>query len=274
LNYRHAYHAGNFADVHKHVVLLALLEQQHKKPAPFFVIDTHAGRGSYDLQSAEAQRGDEWRQGIGRLSQATLTNPVLRRFQALAGANAKMYSGSPLIVAAMLREGDRAVFVEQHPEEANALRRALGKRKHVSVLEGDGYAVLKAQLPPKENRGVVLIDPPYEKDTEYTDVARALQIAHARWPNGVYCLWYPIKPGAAELRLQRSVVDAGIKKILAVTLSIRPADSPLGLNGSGLLIINPPWQLDEQLRAALPELHRILAVDGQGGTKVQWLTGD
>ncbi len=259
--------------MHKHVVFLLLLEHLHKKPSSFFVLDTHAGRGSYDLESADAQRGNEWRQGVGLLTPATISQ-LLQRYLAVSTPNPKAYSGSPLIAAAMLRDNDRAVFVERHPEEANALRRALGKRKLVSVLEDDGYAALKAQLPPKENRGLVLIDPPYENDTEFSDMARALQLAHSRWPNGIYCLWYPIKPGTQERRLHRTLVQSGIKKILLTALCIRPADSPLGLNGSGLLIVNPPWQLDEQLRSIMPELHRLLSVDGLGGAQIEWLVGE
>ena len=273
MNYRHAFHAGNFADVHKHLVLVALLEHLHKKPAPFFVLDTHAGRGRYDLKSAEAQRGGEWRQGIGRLRDIVQPPPTLARYVSLSSETAHSYAGSPLIAAAMLRENDRAVFVEKHPEEAAALRRALERRRRVSVLDEDGYAALKAHLPPKENRGLVLIDPPYESDTEFADAARGLQTAHARWPNGTFALWYPIKPGSAERRLQKLLVDAGIKKILLTTLSIRPDDSPLGLNGSGLLIVNPPWQLDTQLRLLLPTVHRALAPDA-GGVRVEWLAGE
>ncbi len=274
MNYRHAFHAGNFADVHKHVVLLALLEHLHKKPKPFFFLDTHAGSGLYDLRSAEAARGNEWQYGIGRLRALDPQAAELKHYLALVGSTANTYPGSPLIAAEMLRENDRAVFVEQQPAEAAALKGVLGRRKHVAVLADDGYHALKAQLPPKENRGLVLIDPPYENDSEFSDVARALQTALARWPNGMYCTWYPIKPGHAEQRLQRPLVDAGIKKILLLELNMFPADSPLGLNGSGLLIVNPPYQLDEQMRALMPQLHRALVPDNTGSTRVHWLVGE
>jgi 23S rRNA (adenine2030-N6)-methyltransferase len=274
MNYRHAFHAGNFADVHKHVVLLMLLEHLHKKPASFFVLDTHAGRGSYDLRSPEAQRGDEWRHGIGRLMQATPSTPVLRRYLTMTTSDPHAYPGSPLIVTAMLREEDRAVFVEQQPEEANALKKVLNRRPRVSVFVQDGYAALKAQLPPKENRGLVLIDPPYERETEFADVARALQLALNRWTNGIYCVWFPIKPGGAEQRWLRTLLDSGLKRLLVATLNIRPPDSPLGLSGSGLLIVNPPWQLDAQLRSTLPDLHKILATDGAGGVHIESIAGE
>lgn len=275
MNYRHAFHAGNFADVHKHVVLLTLLEHLHKKPAPFFVLDTHAGRGAYDLQSAEAQRGGEWQNGVGKIRSARATvSPLLQRYLHTVGLTGNTYPGSPLIAATMLRENDRAVFVEKHPEEAAALTRALGRRKRVSVLTEDGYASLKAHLPPKENRGLVLIDPPYESDTEFADVATALQAAHKRWPTGMYAVWYPIKPGNAEQRLYRAMIESGIKKVLIATLNIRPGDSPLGLNGSGMLMVNPPWQFDEAMREVLPEIHRLLAEGGAGGVRIEWLAGE
>jgi len=274
VNYRHAFHAGNFADVHKHVVLLALLEHLHKKPTPFFFLDTHAGRGLYDLQSSEALRGGESHHGIGRIRTLNPMLPALAHYLALVGSTSNTYPGSPLIAAQMLRENDRAVFVEKHAEEAAALNDALGRRRRVTVLAEDGYAALKGQLPPKENRGLVLIDPSYENDTEFADIARALQTALARWSNGVYCVWYPIKPGNAELRLHRTLVDAGIKKMLTLELNIRPSDSPLGLNGSGLLIVNPPYQLDVQMQTLLPQLHNALVPDKTGSTRIHWLAGE
>jgi 23S rRNA (adenine2030-N6)-methyltransferase len=274
VNYRHAFHAGNFADVHKHIVLLALLEHLHKKPKPFFFLDTHAGRGNYDLRSAEAQRGGESQNGIGRIRKKNPPLAGLERYLSIIGLTEKTYPGSPLIAAEMLRENDRAVFVEKQPDEAAELKSVVGYRKHVSVLTDDGYAALKAHLPPKENRGLVLIDPPYENDTEFADVTRALLAAIARWPNGIYCVWYPLKPGNAHQRLHRSLTDAGIKKILALELNILPSDSPLGLNGSGLVIVNPPYQLDEQMRELLPQLHRALATENTGGVRVEWLAGE
>lgn len=272
MNYRHAFHAGNFADVHKHVVLIALLSHLHKKPKPFFFLDTHAGRGLYDLESVEARRGGEWLNGIARLQSQPL--PGLETYLTLVGSTTHSYPGSPVLATEMLRENDRAVFVEKHPTEAAELTMALGRRKRVTVTEDDGYTALKAQLPPRENRGLVLIDPPYENDSEFADVTRALQVAIARWPNGIYCVWYPIKPGNAQLRMHRALADAGIKKMLLLELNILPSDSPLGLNGSGLLIVNPPFQLDEQMRELLPRLHAVLSPEGTGSVRVEWLAGE
>lgn len=274
MNYRHAFHAGNFADVHKHVVLLGLIEQLQKKSTPILVLDTHAGRGEYDLHSAEARRGNESQAGVGRVRSASVSDPLLQRYASAIESAKPAYPGSPLLVANNLRDGDRAVFVERHPEEANALQRALGRRKRVSVLEEDGYGALRAHLPPKENRGLVLIDPPYEKDTEFADATAALIAAVKRWPNGVYCLWYPLKFDSLERRMYRSLRESGTKKILLANLSVRPNDSPIGLNGSGLLIVNPPWQFDERLRSTLSELHRLLSPEGTGGVNVEWLVGE
>lgn len=277
MNYRHAFHAGNVGDVVKHVVLVTLLDRLAAKPAPLFLLDTHAGRGRYDLKSTEATRGGEWQEGIGRLWNAGESLPEITRYlelvrRANAPGNAlHLYPGSPLLALAVLRKEDRKVFVEKHPEEAAQLRSATRGRRNLSVLEQDGYAALKATLPPKENRGLVLLDPPFEAVTEFADLATALESAYRRWPNGVFAVWYPLKAGADIQVLHRSLASSGIRKILIVELSTRPADSPLGLVGSGMLLINPPWQLDARLREILPALHAKLSPDGVGTTRVEWL---
>jgi 23S rRNA (adenine2030-N6)-methyltransferase len=274
VNYRHAFHAGNFADVHKHVVLLALLERLKQKPKPLFYLDTHAGRGGYDLRAEDATRGGEWREGIGRLAgQSVRSADLLRYLQATHAASAAptWYPGSPLLALDALRDGDRAVLVEQQPAEAEMLKRVTAGTRAVAVICGDGYAALKAHLPPRENRGLVLIDPPYEADTEFADAQRALQLGLSRWPNGVFALWYPIKAGAQAQRLNAALQASGLRKLLRVELTVRPADSPLGLNGSGLVIANPPWKFDTELADTLAEAHAVLAPDGKGASKVDWL---
>jgi len=183
VNYRHAFHAGNFADVHKHVVLLALLERLKQKPKPLFYLDTHAGRGGYDLRAEDATRGGEWPEGIARLAGRPLQSADLLRYvQATHAADTPptWYPGSPLVALGALREGDRAVLIEQQPAEAQALKQATHGRRNVAVICGDGYAGLKSHLPPRENRGLVLIDPPYEADTEFADVERALRFGLSR----------------------------------------------------------------------------------------------
>lgn len=280
MNYRHAYHAGNFADVLKHVVLIMLVEHLKKKPAPFFYLDTHAGRGLYDLSEAAAQRSGEYKSGIGRLLDAprnslsaeTLAYVDLVRQSAGKGHSAiTAYPGSPLIVAALRRPTDRLVLMETLPKEADALRTVLGRAKRLSVLESDGYAALKAQLPPRENRGLVLIDPPYESDLEFDRVLAGLELAHERWPTGTYCIWYPLTDRAGPLRFHRELERSGIRKVLDVRLSVLPADAQVGMAGAGLVIVNPPWMLDEQLQALLPGLHKLLSAEGLGGSSVEWL---
>ncbi len=280
MNYRHAYHAGNFADVLKHVVLMMLVEHLKKKPAPFFYLDTHAGRGLYDLSEAAAQRSGEYKLGIGRILDAPATTlPAdvaayarLVRESAGKGHSAiTAYPGSPLIVARLRRPGDRLVLMETQPKEAAALRAAVGRGQRVSVLESDGYAALKAQLPPRENRGLVLIDPPYESDLEFDRVLAGLEVAHERWPTGTFCVWYPLTDRAGPLRFHRELERSGLRKVLDVRLNVLPADAQVGMAGAGLVIVNPPWLLDERLAALLPQLHRLLSPDGLGGTGVEWL---
>lgn len=282
MNYRHAYHAGNVGDVLKHVVLVALLDRLLAKPAPLFFMDTHAGRGSYDLRSSEATRGAEWTEGVGRLLTADRMPPEVERYLNLlrtfnAGGPAsdmRFYPGSPLFALGLLRREDRKVFVEKHPEEAAFLRDETKGRRNLSVLEDDGYAALKGQLPPRENRGLVLIDPPFETTTEFDDLAKALTTARQRWPNGMFCAWYPLKADHESSRFHRAIVDSAIRKTLVLELSVRPHDSPTGLIGSGLLLINPPWQLDERMRIVLPALHQRLSPTGAGATRVEWLAGE
>ncbi|MFL6577088.1 MAG: 23S rRNA (adenine(2030)-N(6))-methyltransferase RlmJ [Povalibacter sp.] len=281
MNYRHAFHAGNFADVHKHVVLLAILSRLMRKPTPLFFLDTHAGPGLYDLQSDEASRSDEWRDGIGRLHGVTPATEDLKSYLAAASAAAekttrqfRTYAGSPVLALNSLRAIDRVVLVEQLPMEARALEKALPRRRGVSVINGDGYASLKAYLPPKENRGLVLIDPPYEAEDEFEKVETALKFGLTRWPNGVFAAWYPIKTEGEAHRFHNKLQQSGLRKLMIVEFNIRPADSPLGLNGSGMLIANPPWQLDEALREALNELLRILAPEKTGNVRIEWLVGE
>ena len=280
MNYRHAFHAGNFADVLKHVVLMMLVDHLKKKPAPFFYLDTHAGRGLYDLSEAQAQRSGEYKTGIGRLLEARKgslsaeTSAYVDLVRESAGKDHSAitaYPGSPLIVARMRRPGDRMVLVESQPKEAASLATVLGRKRLVSVLDGDGYAALKAHLPPRENRGLVLIDPPYESDLEFDRVLAGLEIAHERWPTGTYCVWYPLTDRAGPLRFRHNLERSGIRRVLDVTLSVLPDDAQVGMSGAGLVIINPPWLLDERLQELLPQLHRLLSPDGLGGTSVEWM---
>ena len=278
MKYRHAFHAGNFADVMKHVALVAALLRLTEKDRPLFLLDTHAGRGRYEI----AGPGGESAQGIGRLAALPAANshPVLARYQGLVRAlnpdgALHTYPGSPLIEAALMRPGDRAAFCELQGAEADALKREFRGDARIGVHERDGFEALGALLPPSEKRGLALIDPPYEEtDADLARVAAALADTALRWPQGVVMAWYPIKQGAVAARLHRRLVDAGVKRLLAAELCVHPDDSRAGLNGSGILMVNPPWQFEQDLRQVLPLLHAVLAERGAGRTRVELLSGD
>lgn len=279
MNYRHSFHAGNFADVHKHITLLALLDSLLKKPKPLFFLDTHAGRGEYDLTAREAQRGGEWQAGIGRLFDAEIAHPIVHRYvqlvrQRQGSPSLRRYPGSPLLAAQVLREIDRRALIEKHAEEARALRTTLRGQPNSSVAEDDAYHALRAYLPPKENRGLVLLDPPYEQPNEFSRLHEGLMFAVQRWPNGVYCAWYPLKAGDESHALHAGLVRAGLRKLLISEIWLRPVDAPVGLNGSGLILVNPPWQLDLSLRAAMQEILPMLASSPGAGMRVEWLVGE
>ncbi len=281
MNYRHSFHAGNFADVHKHLTLLAVLDYLLLKPKPIFHLDTHAGRGEYDLSGDESTRGNEWNEGIGRIFNGHFTSPLITRYievihKAQQGAGKlHTYPGSPLIATHVLRDIDRRVFVEMQAEECLTLRKLLRQPQHhmvnTTVNHGDGYQALNAYLPPKERRGLILMDAPFEAADEFKRLEQALLRASERWSDGVYCLWYPIKSGGLVNPFYAALKRSGLRNLLLAELSVRPADTPLGLNGSGMLIMNPPWQLDTALRSAYTELLPALAPDSQGSVRVEWL---
>jgi 23S rRNA (adenine2030-N6)-methyltransferase len=279
MNYRHAFHAGNFADVFKHVVLIALLGHLGKKDKPYLYLDTHAGAGRYDLSRSPAQRSGEYLGGIARLLEvrAPFAAPEIASYVAIVRASAgpgrspiTAYPGSPLIALAVRRRDDRVVLVESQAIAAASLREVVARQPRVAVVEGDGYRELLAYVPPAERRGLVLIDPPYESDAEFDRVLEALLTAHARWPGGVYAVWYPLTSRAGVEALRRNLVGSGIRRILDLRFGVRPLDSPLGMPGCGMIVVNPPWQLDERMRQLLPELNAALEPEA-GHTGVAWL---
>lgn len=283
MRYRHACHAGNFADVMKHVALAAALTRLTEKPRPLFLLDTHAGRGRYDLQSADGAA--EAARGILALAAQRLPADtpacVSRYLELVRGCNPgadgapRWYPGSPLIAALLLRPQDRIALCELTPTEAGLLRREFHGDARVGVHCRDGFEALGALLPPDEKRGLALIDPPYEEqEADLTRVADALVAAAQRWPQGVLMAWYPIKIGAVAARLHRRLLDAGLRRVLVAELCIHPDDSRAGLNGSGLVTVNPPFELDRDLRAALPLLHAVLSPDGAGRTRVAQIAGE
>ena len=248
MNYRHAFHAGNFADVIKHVALVAILLHLRKKPTGFAVIDTHAGRGLYDLKSDEASRTSESSFGIGRLADVTDAPDVLKSYLELAAsAGTDRYPGSPLIEARLLRDSDRLVAIEKHPEEAAALKNVLAFHRRARVVDGDGYAVLPSLLPPPERRGLIVIDPPYEKESEFLDAARALDAVHRRFATGICLLWFPIKSSADADLLCGEILTSGVDKLSRIDIDLGPSSNDGALSAAGLLIVNPPFGFDEEM---------------------------
>jgi 23S rRNA (adenine2030-N6)-methyltransferase len=267
MNYRHAYHAGNFADVVKHLAQVAILGHLAKKDAPFAVIDSHAGRGLYDLASEEARKTGEAEAGIATL-QGLSGPPLLDRYLSLvvqSGAN--LYPGSPLIAARMLRSQDRLVAVEKHPEEAALLKDTLAPWRKARVEVGDGYARLAALLPPPERRGLILIDPPFEAPDEFETAARAGREAFRKFATGIYLFWYPVKSEAAGNAFAGEVLAGGAKKALRIEIAV---DAPEGkLGRSGLLVLNPPYGFDGEMETAL-----AAAAPKMGArTNLDWLAG-
>ena len=275
MNYRHAFHAGGFADVIKHIVLVRILTHLQEKPAPFRVIDSHAGAGVYDLTGDEARRGGEWRTGIARMMQARFSETTLplvapyldivRAFNPKAALEA--YPGSPLIARALLRPQDRLVACEVEPKARKRLIDALRRDTQARVVDLDGWVALPAFVPPKERRGLVLIDPSFEQKDEFERLAERFAQAFAKWPTGSYLLWYPVKSRRATDDLARHVaatVAAGPSpgKCLRLEFSVAPQTAGAALASAGLLIVNPPWTLAGELRTILPELEKPL---GQGG---------
>lgn len=276
MNYRHIYHAGNFADVAKHVGLTYCLAALRRKDAAFFVLDSHAGRGFYDLQAAEAQKSGEAGRGVQRLIDTAIGEPALTDYfaaiHARRGKRLARYPGSPALIAAGLRPQDRALFVELMPAEARAAEREIETAGRTRTEIGDGYAALKAYLPPQERRGLVLIDPPYESVDELKIMLKAFADAYRRWPGGIFLMWYPIRSA-----VQRSLVHARcealrVPKMLAADLAIHPDDAGVGLAGSGLIIVNPPHGADEYLQRAYCAIHGAVAAPGAGYVEVVRLT--
>ncbi len=282
MNYRHAFHAGNFADVLKHAVLVRVLVHLRTKPAAFRVIDTHAGAGLYDLTGPEASRGLEWRSGIqqlltaGSLSTAArgLLAPYLDIVARLNPAEGlRIYPGSPAITQALLRSQDRLLACETEPQAAAALARHLAADRRSKQVAIDGWTALNAFIPPKERRGLVLIDPPYEDTGEFPQLALSLEAALRKWAGGMYLAWYPIKERDEPDALARRLRRVGIGKALRIELSIAAPNAAERLHACGLIAINPPWTLADEVSILLPELARVLSDGGAGRHRVDWLTG-
>lgn len=280
MNYRHAYHAGNFAEVVKHAALARVVAHLREKPAAFRILDTHAGAGLTDLAGPEATRTGEWREGIGRLRAATLDGRVqallVPYLDAIAACNpdARLtaYPGSPLLVRAWLRSQDRLLACELEPAAASALGRRMRGDARVNVVTIDGWTALSAYLPPKERRGAVLIDPPFEQPGEFARLATGLAVAHRKWATGTYLAWYPIKDRREVDAFCRKIVGTGIPKVLRAELTIGPARTAARLAGTGLIVINPPWTLEADLAVLLPALAGVLGQQRPGTFRLDCLT--
>ncbi len=276
MNYRHIYHAGNFADIAKHVGLLYCLEALKRKDTPFFVLDTHAGRGVYDMQAPEIQKSGEAERGIQRLILNKIGDEALVKYfaaiRARRGKRLARYPGSPALIASSLRFQDRAVFVELLPAEARSIDREVESLGKIRTDIEDGYVSLKALLPPEERRGLVLIDPPYESLDELKTMLKAFSDAYRRWPSAIFLMWYPIRSADQRGMVHSRFEALGIPKILYADLAIHPDDAGVGLAGSGLMIVNPPYGADEYLRTAYQAIHSGIATPGAGYVEVERLT--
>jgi 23S rRNA (adenine2030-N6)-methyltransferase len=276
MNYRHAFHAGNFADVLKHAVLVRILVHLRAKPAPFRVIDTHAGCGLYDLTSCEANRNPEWRDGVGRLLAAPRLPVLMPYLEAVAAFNKggmlTAYPGSAALVRALMRGADRLIACELEPTAASALARNLRHDRRCKAIAIDGWRALNAYVPPKERRGLVLIDPPFEQGEDFLRIAKAIEGAHRKWPTGIYLAWYPLKDRRPADRLAQALNRATISKMLRVELELPMPNNSQRLRACGLILINPPWTIERELRLIMP--HLIASLGPGGAYWVNWLSGE
>lgn len=292
MNYRHAYHAGNFADVLKHLVLTLVIDYLKLKPTAFRVIDTHAGPGRYDLQSAEAEATGEWLTGIARLigpgaipfdgDTARILAPYLDVILAvngnlaengndLAATPLRYYPGSPWLARQLIRPGDKLIVNELHEQDNAKLTALFSRDRQVSVMAIDGWTALKSLLPPPERRAVILIDPPFEQPGDLDRLVTGLQAATKRFATGVYLLWYPIKARKPVAKMHRDLAQCFTSNLLRVELTVHPEHIEDRLNGCGLIILNPPYMLEQQLATVLPDLSARLALGETSSFRLDWL---
>ncbi|MDA3977865.1 23S rRNA (adenine(2030)-N(6))-methyltransferase RlmJ [Gallibacterium sp. AGMB14963] len=277
LSYRHSFHAGNYADVLKHIVQLLILEALQQKEKGFLYLDTHAGAGLYSLQSFEAEKTAEFTEGIGYLWERDDLPEIVRHYlQQVKQVNPKdklnFYPGSPLLAANLLRPQDRAILTELHPSDYPLLRKNMQKFSNIQVKRENGFQQLKSTLPPKERRGFVLIDPPYELKEDYQLVVDAIVEGYKRFATGTYAIWYPVVLRQQIKKMIHSFEATQIRKILQIELGIRPDSTQRGMTASGMIVINPPWKLESQMREILPYLSEVLAPAGTGHWSVNWVT--
>lgn len=282
MNYRHAYHAGNFADVFKHIVLVRAIEYLKRKGKPFRVIDTHAGTGLYDLSSEEAQKTGEWRDGIGRIVSAVLPDAaaalvepyleIVKRYNPTG--DFRFYPGSPTITRQLLRGQDRLTAIELHPADFFSLKTRFHGDYQTRLIELDGWLALGAHVPPKEKRGLVLTDPPFEEAGEFRKMVEGLARATQRWPGGTYMFWYPIKDRDAVDWFRESLRRSGVPDIVDFRMAVRSGSQQPSLDGCGMAVVNPPWALEGEMRLILPALAGLMGRDSGAAWAIERLTGE
>ncbi|PKH23794.1 23S rRNA (adenine(2030)-N(6))-methyltransferase RlmJ [Enterobacterales bacterium CwR94] len=277
LSYRHSFHAGNHADVLKHTVQSLIITALNEKDKPYLYLDTHAGAGRYLLSGEHAERTGEYLEGIARIWQRDdipeALEPYLDAVRAMnPNGTLRYYPGSPLIARHLLRAEDKLQLTELHPSDCPLLRQEFAKDNRATVDRSDGYQQLKAKLPPPQRRGLVLIDPPYEMKTDYQAVVAGIKEGHKRFATGVYALWYPVVLRQQIKRMVHELEETGIRRILQIELAVRPDSDQRGMTASGMIVINPPWKLEQQMTALLPWLHKVLVPAGTGHTKISWIT--
>lgn len=281
MNYRHIFHAGNFADVMKHALLCRVLLYLGAKDAPFRVIDTHAGIGRYDLTSETAQRSPEWRDGIGRLlgvrlpdDVTALLKPYLDIVAPLMAGPRALYPGSPEIALKLTRTQDRLSFIEKHPIDVNALKSVVAGDRRAKALCLDGWTAWNAQVPPPERRGVVLVDPPFEEPGEWQRLCDGLRASHRKWPGGTVMLWYPIKDPLLIEEFIEALGETGIPKMLRLELVVDRVDRQGPLSGTGMIVVNPPFTLEAEARILLAFLAKRLSRGPAASTRIEWIAGE
>ncbi|MGY0154419.1 23S rRNA (adenine(2030)-N(6))-methyltransferase RlmJ [Edwardsiella tarda] len=276
LSYRHSFHAGNHADVLKHTVQSLIIAALKEKEKPFLYLDTHAGAGRYLLSGEHAEKTGEYLEGIARLWQQDDLPAELEPYMTAVrhfnrSGQLRYYPGSPLIARQLLREQDRLHLSELHPSDFPLLRAEFQKDERARVVRENGYQQLKSQLPPASRRGLILIDPPYELKSDYQDVVKGIQEGYKRFATGTYALWYPVVLRQNIKRLVHALEESGIRRILQIELAVRPDSDQRGMTASGMIVINPPWKLEGQMRSVLPWLHQVLVPEGTGHTSVNWI---
>ena len=280
MNYRHAFHAGNFADVFKHALLCRVLFYLMQKDAPLRYLDTHAGAGLYDIAGEAANRTGEWKEGVGLVAGAEMPERVrelLAPWMTVAGIGESLpetYPGSPVIAQRLLREKDRLTLCELHEADARSLARAIARDRRVNIVRRDGYEALVAWAPPPERRGLALVDPPFEAPDEFPRLAKALETAWRKWATGVYMAWYPRKDLAAVERFYKQLVASGIRRMLAIEFDVATPVKDGRLSGNGLIVINPPFTLEGEARELLAWLAMRLARGRGANWRIDWLAGE